>query len=110
MGNFAKTIEDSNFEKDVLGSDKPVLVDFWAEWCGPCRKMKPGLTAVAENYEGRARVVAVNVDESSALTQRYAITGIPTLLLMKDGKEIERIVGGVGENAISNLLNKHLTE
>ncbi|MBA3323291.1 MAG: thioredoxin fold domain-containing protein [Pyrinomonadaceae bacterium] len=103
-------VSASDFAAEALRPGAPTLVYFWAEWCGPCRKMKPGLTAVAENYEGRARVVAVNVDESSALTQRYAITGIPTLLLMKDGKEIERIVGGVGENAISNLLNKHLTE
>ncbi|MDQ3374721.1 MAG: thioredoxin [Acidobacteriota bacterium] len=108
MGNFAKTIEDSNFEKDVLGSDKPVLVDFWAEWCGPCRMIAPSVEAIAEDYEGKAGVYKMNVDENMNVPQRFGIRGIPTLILFKDGQEQERIVGAVSREKLAETIDKYV--
>jgi thioredoxin 1 len=108
MGNFAKQITDSNFETDVLGSDKPVLVDFWAEWCGPCRMIAPSVEAVAEQYEGKASVYKMNVDENMNVPQRFGIRGIPTLIVFKNGQEQERIVGAVSREAIANVIEKYV--
>ena len=108
MGNFAKAIEDSNFETDVLGSDKPVLVDFWAEWCGPCRMIAPSVAAVAEEYEGKAGVYKMNVDENINVPQRFGIRGIPTLIVFKGGQEQERIVGAVSREAIAKVIDKYV--
>lgn len=108
MGNFAKAITDSNFETDVLGSDKPVLVDFWAEWCGPCRMIAPSVEAVAEEFEGKAGVYKMNVDENMNVPQRYGIRGIPTLIVFKSGQEQERIVGAVTREAITKALEKYV--
>ncbi|MCA1624906.1 MAG: thioredoxin [Acidobacteria bacterium] len=108
MGNFARAVEDSNFEKDVLGSDKPVLVDFWAEWCGPCRMIAPSVEAVAEDYEGKAQVYKMNVDENMNVPQRFGIRGIPTLIVFKNGQEQERIVGAVSRDAIANVIDKYV--
>ena len=107
MGNFAKAVSDSTFETDVLGSDKAVLVDFWAEWCGPCRMIAPSLEAVAEEYEGRAGVYKMNVDENPSVPQKYGIRGIPTLIVFKGGQEQERIVGAVTKDAISSVIAKY---
>ena len=108
MGNFAKAIEDGNFESDVLGSDKPVLVDFWAEWCGPCRMIAPSVEAVAEEYQGKANVYKMNVDENMNVPQQYGIRGIPTLIVFKGGQEQERIVGAVNREAIAKVVDKYL--
>ncbi len=108
MGNFAKTIEDSNFETDVLGSDKPVLVDFWAEWCGPCRMIAPSVEAIAEEYTGKAGVFKMNVDENMNVPQRFGIRGIPTLIVFKGGQEQERIVGAVSREAIAGVIDKYI--
>ncbi len=107
MGDFAKAVTDSNFESDVLGSDKPVLVDFWAEWCGPCRMIAPTVEAVAEAYTDKAGVYKMNVDENLDTPQRFGIRGIPTLILFKDGKEQERIVGAVSREAITKVIEKY---
>jgi len=107
MGNFAKAVSDSTFETDVLGSDKAVLVDFWAEWCGPCRMIAPSLEAVAEEYEGKAGVYKMNVDENPSVPQKYGIRGIPTLIVFKGGQEQERIVGEVTKDAISSVIAKY---
>lgn len=108
MGNFAQAVTDSNFEKDVLGSDKPVLIDFWAEWCGPCRMIAPSVEAVAEQYQGKAAVYKMNVDENMNVPQQYGIRGIPTLIVFKGGQEQERIVGAVTREAIAKVVDKYI--
>ena len=108
MGNFAKDITDNNFEKDVLGSDKPVLVDFWAEWCGPCRMIAPSVEAVAEEYGEKAGFFKMNVDENMNVPQRYGIRGIPTLILFKGGQEQERIVGAVSKDSLTRVIEKYV--
>jgi len=107
MGKNVIDVQDGTFEKDVLGSDKPVLVDFWAEWCAPCRMIAPTVDAVAGEFEGRATVVKLNVDDNPATSQRYGIKGIPTLILFKNGQEAERIVGATSKDALARLLEKH---
>jgi thioredoxin 1 len=107
MGDFVKEVSDSNFESDVLNSDKPVLVDFWAPWCAPCRMLAPTVEAVAQNFQGSASVVKLNVDDNPAVSQRYGIKGIPTLILYKNGKEEERVVGATSKEAISRMIDKH---
>jgi thioredoxin 1 len=108
MGNYAKAVTDSNFETDVLGSDKPVLVDFWAEWCGPCRMIAPSVEAAAEDFEGKASIYKMNVDENMNVPQRFGIRGIPTLILFKGGQEQERIVGAVSREAITKVIEKYV--
>jgi thioredoxin 1 len=108
MGEFAKAVTDNNFETDVLKSDKPILVDFWAEWCGPCRMIAPSVEAVAEDYKEKAGVYKMNVDENMDVPQRYGIRGIPTLILFKNGQEQERIVGAVSREAISKVIEKYV--
>src|SRR5947199_6844993 len=108
MSEHVTEVSDSSFEQDVLNADQPVLVDFWAEWCAPCRMLAPTVDAVAEKYAGTARVVKLNVDDNPTVSQKYGIKGIPTLILFKGGKEEERIVGATSKEAISRLFEKHL--
>lgn len=108
MAHFANEITDTNFEKDVLGSDKPVLVDFWAEWCGPCRMIAPTVEAIAEEYKDKASVYKMNVDENMNVPQQFGIRGIPTLILFKGGQEQERIVGAVTREAIARVIEKYV--
>ncbi|HEX8852293.1 MAG TPA: thioredoxin [Pyrinomonadaceae bacterium] len=105
---YVNEVSDSNFESDVLQADKPVLVDFWAPWCAPCRMLAPIVDAVAEKYAESARVVKLNVDENPGVSQRYGIKGIPTLILFKNGKEEERVVGATSKDAISRMIDKHV--
>ncbi len=109
MSEKVKYVSDSSFEKDVLQSDKPVLVDFWAEWCAPCRMLSPTIDAIAEQYGDNAGVVKVNVDENTSTAQRYGIKGIPTLILFSAGKEVERVVGATSKESISRMIEKHVT-
>src|SRR5215204_6506040 len=108
MSEHVKEVSDSSFEKDVLGSDKPVLVDFWAEWCAPCRMLAPTVAAVAETYTNSASVVKLNVDDNPATAQRYGIKGIPTLILFREGKEVERVVGATSKESISKMIEKYV--
>lgn len=109
MADFAKEVSDSNFEADVLQANEPVLVDFWAEWCGPCRMIAPTVEAVAEQVAGKAKVYKMNVDFNIQTPQRYGIRGIPTLILFKGGEEKERIVGGgVTREKLAALIESHV--
>ena len=107
MSENVKDVNDNSFEQDVLQSDQPVLVDFWASWCAPCRMIAPTVEAIAEKYAGTARVVKVDVDDNPSISQRYGIKGIPTLILFKGGKEEERIVGATSKDALSRMIDKH---
>ena len=106
-GDNTLTFTDGTFETDVL-EKVPVLVDFWAEWCGPCRMMTPTVDAVATDYAGRVKVGKVNVDENNGIAMRYNIRGIPTLLLFKGGKVVEQKVGAVGKPDVVKMIEKHL--
>ena len=109
MSEHVKETSDGTFENDVLKSDRPVLVDFWAAWCAPCRMLAPTVEAVAEKYASNARVVKLNVDDNPSVSQRFGIKGIPTLILFKNGREEERVVGATSEQAISRMLDKHVS-
>ena len=102
------TLTAENFDQEVLKSGTPVLVDFWAEWCGPCRMIAPTIEAVADDFGDSASVVKLNVDDSPATASAYGIKGIPTLIVFKGGKEVERVVGAAGKQAISRIIEKHV--
>jgi thioredoxin 1 len=109
MSERVSEVTDSTFEKDVLQSSKPVLVDFWAAWCAPCRMLAPTIDAIAEQFGESAGVVKVNVDDNTSTAQRYGIKGIPTLILFSGGKEVERVVGATSKESISRMMEKHVT-
>ena len=98
------TITNGNFKEEVLDSKEPVLVDFWAPWCGPCKMLAPFVESTAKKFEGKAKVGKINVDEEPALAMQFGVSGIPTLLVFKDGKEVNRSVGYIQENEIADLL------
>lgn len=99
------TLSDTNFKTEVLDSQTPVLVDFWATWCGPCRAVAPTLERLAEEFEGRAKVVKLDVDNNPVTASTYQISSIPTLLFFKDGQIIDRVVGVVSKNMLSEKLD-----
>ena len=107
MGNIS-AVTDAEFEAQVLKSDKPVLVDFWAEWCGPCRQVAPILDEIATAHGDKITFFKMNVDENPDVPSRFAIRGIPTLLLFKDGQLAETIVGLQPKEAIAATLERHL--
>ena len=107
-GENTLNFTDAAFEDDVLKSNVPVLVDFWAEWCGPCRMMTPTVDAIANEYKGRVKVGKLNVDENGGTAMRYNVRGIPTLLLFKDGKVVDSRVGATGKSDLTRWLEPHL--
>jgi thioredoxin 1 len=107
-GQFVSEVNDSEFEEKVLQSDTPVLVDFWAAWCGPCRALAPVVDAVAEQYNGKLKVMKMDVDKNNMTPGRYGIRGIPALLVFKGGKVAEQIVGFVPKDTIDETLKRVL--
>lgn len=101
-------VTDSNFESMVLQSDLPVLVDFWASWCAPCRAIAPIVEEMSNEYAGKVRVAKVNVDENPATPGKYGVRGIPTLILFKGGKVLDQLVGAVPKGQIKDLIGKGL--
>ncbi len=108
MSGKVADVGDHNFDAEVLNANVPVLVDFWAAWCAPCRMLAPVVEAVAEKYEGKAKIVKVNVDENLTTSGKYNIKGIPTLLLFKNGVIKEQIVGNTTKDTISKMIDNHL--
>ena len=102
---MAIEITDANFEELVLNSDKPVLVDFWAEWCGPCRMVGPVVEQLADEYEGKAVIGKVDVDSNSAITSKYGIRNIPTILFFKGGEQVDKHVGAAQKAALAGKLD-----
>ncbi|ARS38717.1 thioredoxin [Sphingobacteriaceae bacterium GW460-11-11-14-LB5] len=105
---MALEITDANFEELVLKSDKPVLVDFWAEWCGPCRMVGPVVEEIAKEYDGKAVVGKVNVDNNPQISMQFGIRNIPALLYFKDGQVVDKQVGAVPKSVLAEKLNKQL--
>lgn len=101
-------VTDADFQNEILNSDKPALVDFWADWCGPCRMIAPSVAAIAEEYGDALKVAKLDVDENPAVPGRYGIVGIPTLMLFKNGEVVERITGALPKERILSQILPHI--
>ncbi|MEM8604522.1 MAG: thioredoxin [Cyanobacteria bacterium P01_H01_bin.121] len=101
-------VTDNTFKQEVLDSDLPVLVDFWAPWCGPCRMVAPVVDEISQQYDGRVKVVKVNTDENPTVASQYGIRSIPTLMIFKGGQRVDMVVGAVPKATLSNTLEKYL--
>lgn len=107
-GQNTLNFNDAAFDADVLQADKPVLVDFWAEWCGPCRMLGPTIDAIADEYEGKIKVGKLNVDENNQTAFRYQVRGIPAILLFKGGKVVDQRVGAVPKSELAKMIEAHV--
>lgn len=102
------TLTEENFEQEVINADMPVLVDFWAEWCMPCKMVAPVLEEIADDYEGKLKVGKLNVDSEGEIAMKYNVVSIPTILLFKDGKVVNQHVGAAPKNALENLFKDEI--
>ncbi len=105
---MTKAVMDSNFEEEVLKNSRPVLVDFWAPWCGPCRAIAPVVEELAKEYEGKVDVVKLNVDENPNTANKYRIRAIPTLILFKNGEVVAQVTGAVAKSSLKEMIEKAL--
>lgn len=108
MGDSVKNTSDATFDADVLQSEQPVLVDFWAEWCGPCKMIAPVIDEVAQEYGERVKVMKLNVDESNETPAKYGVRGIPSLLVFKGGEVVDTHVGALTKSQLAAFLDKNL--
>ncbi|MEB3277814.1 MAG: thioredoxin [Lyngbya sp.] len=104
----AAPVTDASFQQEVLDSDVPVLVDFWAPWCGPCRMVAPVVDEIAEQYAGKVKVVKLNTDENPSVAGQYGIRSIPTLMIFKGGLKVDMVVGAVPKTTLANTIEKYL--
>lgn len=105
---MALEFTEANFDELALKSDKPVLIDFWAEWCGPCRMVGPIVEEISKDYEGKAIIGKVNVDENPGISAKYGIRNIPTILFLKNGEVVDKSVGAVPKNILTDKLDAHI--
>ena len=106
MSEFTIDVNEENFDSVVMNSDKPVLVDFWAEWCGPCKMLTPTIEALAEEYKDTSSIVKINVDDSPTIATKYGIRSIPSILLFNNGDIVEQRVGAVSKDELASMLDK----
>ena len=104
----AAAVTDSSFEQEVLKSDMPVLVDFWAPWCGPCRMVSPIVDEISKDFEGKIKVCKLNTDENPNVASQYGIRSIPTLMIFKDGQKVDTVVGAVPKATLSTTISKYI--
>ena len=104
----APSVTDSSFDKEVLQSDLPVLVDFWAPWCGPCRMVAPVVEEISKDFEGKIKVFKLNTDENPNVASQYGIRSIPTLMIFKGGQKVHTVVGAVPKSTLASTLSKYL--
>jgi len=107
--DHVQTFTDTNFEQSVLQAGEPVLVDFWAEWCGPCKRLGPTVDALAADYAGKVTIGKMNIDENPRTPERFQIRGIPTLLLFKGGQVVESVIGLAQKDDLKKVIDKHLS-
>jgi thioredoxin 1 len=110
MSENIMTVDQDNFQKNVLDAQKPVLIDFWAPWCGPCRAVAPIVEELAKEYNGKAEFAKVNVDESPILASQYGVMSIPTIIVFKDGKPVEQVIGYKPKNELKKVIDNVLKQ
>ena len=108
MNDHVKQITDNEFDSSVLKSDKPVFVDFWAPWCGPCRIVGPIIEELAPSYDGKVVVTKMNVDDNPAVAQKYGVTSIPTLMMFKGGEVVDRAIGALPKSELQKFIDRNL--
>ena len=106
MSDLIVHVTDGSFDDEVLKSDTPVLVDYWAEWCGPCKMIAPVLDEIAKDYSGKLKICKLNIDENADTPPKYGVRGIPTLLIFKNGEEVSRKVGAMAKSKIEEWINE----